>query len=112
MKVQKISHQNYNQSFRASFLQDSALKKLRTSLSEKENAILDKQFKLIGRVDDGRVFGYEESGNRSRIYELVNKDGKDYKSTIVSDLKENFNSLFNTLHNEYKLKFISSLKLD
>ena len=112
MHVQKISNQNYNQGFKASFLQDKALKKLRTSLNEKENTILDKQFKLIDKVKDGKVFGYEENGSRSRIYELVKLNGKDYKCTVLSDLKENFHSLFNTLHNEYKLKFISSLKLD
>ena len=112
MQVPKISNQNYNQNFKASFLQDNALKKLRTTLSKKENAILDKQFKLIGKVEDGKVFGYEENGNRSRIYELVNIGGNDYKSTIISDSRENFHSLFNALHNEYKLKFIGSLKLD
>ncbi len=61
-------------------------------LYKTENSILDKQFQLIEKVKDGKIFGYEtfpkdKLGNSSRIYQLVNLEGKEYKCTKVASPK-------------------------
>ncbi len=61
-------------------------------LCKTENSILDKQFQLIEKVKDGKIFGYEtfpkdKLGNSSRIYQLVNLEGKEYKCTKVASPK-------------------------
>ena len=113
MRVTSISNQNFN----GHFLQTNALKALRATLSAGDNTVLDKQFKLMEKVKDGRVFGYEtfpknEDGNSSRIYELVKFHGKEYKLTKFSAPKEDYHFLFNSLHNEYKYKLVTSIHLD
>lgn len=113
MCVNSISNQNFN----GHFLQTNALKALRTSLSAGDNTVLDKQFKLMEKVKDGRVFGYEtfpknEDGNTSRIYELVKFHGKEYKLTKFSAPKEDYHFLFNSLHNEYRYNLVTGINLD
>ena len=113
MRVTSISNQNFN----GYFLQTNALKALRATLSAGDNTVLDKQFKLMEKVKDGRVFGYEtfpknEDGNSSRIYELVKFHGKEYKLTKFSAPKEDYHFLFNSLHNEYKYNLLTGINLN
>ena len=113
MQVNIISNQN----FKGSFLQTKSLKTLRKTLCSADNSVLDKQFKLMEKVKDGKVFGYEtfpknEDGNSSRIYELVKYHGKEYKLTKFSAPKEDYHFLFNSLHNEYKYKLVTGIHLD
>lgn len=113
MRVTSISNQNFN----GHFLQTNALKALRATLSAGDNTVLDKQFKLMEKVKDGRVFGYEtfpknEDGNSSRIYELVKFHGKEYKLTKFSAPKEDYHFLFNSLHNEYKYNLLTGINLN
>ncbi len=113
MRVTSISNQNFN----GHFLQTNALKALRATLSAGDNTVLDKQFKLMEKVKDGRVFGYEtfpknEDGNSSRIYELVKFHGKEYKLTKFSAPKKDYHFLFNSLHNEYKYNLLTGINLN
>lgn len=113
MRVTSISNQNFN----GHFLQTKALKTLRETLSTSDNLVLDKQFKLMEKVKDGKVFGYEtfpknEDGNSSRIYELVKFHGKEYKLTKFSAPKEDYHFLFNSLHNEYKYNLLTGINLN
>lgn len=92
MQVNNVSYKNYGQNFNGKFIQTPALKQLRASISKTENSILDKQFQLIEKVKDGKIFGYEtfpkdKLGNSSRIYQLVNLEGKEYKCTKVASPK-------------------------
>ena len=113
MQINNISYKNYGQSFNGKFIQTPALKQLRASISKTENTILDKQFQLIEKVKDGKVFGYEtfpkdELGNSSRIYEIVNLKGKEYKCTKVAAPKEDYQFLFNEIHKEYRYNLVSN----
>lgn len=113
MQVNNISYKNYNQYFNGKFIQTPALKQLRASISKTENSILDKQFQLIEKVKDGKIFGYEtfpkdELGNSSRIYELFNLEGKQYKCTKVAAPKEDYKFLFDEIHKEYRYNLISN----
>lgn len=116
MQVQQISNQQYQQNFKAKFIQNNALKKLRKNLSHSENATLEKQFKLIESVNDNRIFGYEtypedRFGNSSRIFELIKHNGKKYKCTKVAAPKNDYQFLFNTLHKEYRFTLLSKINL-
>lgn len=113
MQVNKTSKQNFN----GHFLQTKSLKTLRKTLYAADNSVLDKQFKLMEKVKDGKIFGYEtfpknEDGNSSRIYELVKYNGKEYKLTKFSAPKEDYHFLFNSIHNEYKYKLMTGTNLD
>ncbi len=113
MQVNKTSNQNFN----GHFLQTKSLKTLRKTLYAADNSVLDKQFKLMEKVKDGKIFGYEtfpknEDGNSSRIYELVKYNEKEYKLTKFSAPKEDYHFLFNSIHNEYKYKLMTGTNLD
>ena len=113
MQVNNVSYKNYGQNFNGKFIQTPDLKNLRASIGKTESTILDKQFQLIEKVKDGKIFGYEtfqkdELGNSSRIYEIVNLKGKKYKFTKVAAPKEDYAFLFNEIHNEYKYNLVSN----
>ncbi len=50
MQVQQISNQQYQQSFKAKFIQNNALKNLKANISHSENTVLEKQIKLVGQA--------------------------------------------------------------
>lgn len=117
MQVQQISNQQYQQNFKAKFIRNNALRNLKTSISHSENAVLEKQIKLIKKVNDNKVFGYEtypedSFGNSSRIFELIKHNRKEYKCTKVAAPKNDYQFLFNTLHQEYRSKFLGNINLD
>ena len=98
MQVQKISNLQYQQNFNAKFIRNNALRNLKASISHSENTVLEKQIKLIEKVNDNKVFGYEtypkdSLGNSSRIFEIIKHKGNAYKCTKkLQHLKTIFNS--------------------